>query len=588
MKRFGFNAFIVDDENRVAFGACRGVARLETEAPVPIVLVGEHGCGKTHLLCAIANDVRTSLERASIACVSADHFPDEIRKLVDDPRPVDRAEKAVLLVDDLDRFDTDLQLLGKIARLFVENDHSVVFASRVHPDGSRILPQALRGLLEKARIIEIGAGDTHRKIALVERRIRQDSEETAARQHREIDDLKARLNQVYPGPEGVESESGDVQLLRECIEELRTDLSESRERLTKKDEEIEDLRAEKVLLSKTSLDAEPHLGPMNEDAFGASAEGGEEFGPQLEAARVHASTAREEAQEMLRRAEELTEQMQENRNEFLKAQEEQTHQLSEIERLENVFAGREGDRGFEEEEGTAGKLGTSSQGDSGTEELEELQTELVAVREERDTLQGEREQLQASIVRAHSERDTMKSLLERVRNELDETRRDLEGVKQGGAERAQTEEARTEALRQSLDASRTEYLEQIAAQRAAGDDLMALHAQLVEASEGVERLVSLLGVCDADGGVAEGAAALPEPDASAEIQEHTMTSETRDSENAILRPDFGEGARQSSGGPPMLHHVEELRSRPEPAVGSTEENAQDEELGPPQSHHKSA
>ena len=523
MKRFGFNAFIVDDENRAAFGACRGVAPLETEAPVPIVLVGEHGCGKTHLLCAIANDVRTSLEHAGIAYITPDRFPDEVRTLVDDPRPVDLAQKAVLLVDDLDRFDTDLELLGKIARLFVENDHSVVFASRVHPEQSEALPKELRGLLETARIVEIGAGDTHRKIALAEQRIRQDSEETVARQNREINDLKALLNQAYPGPAGVERE------------------------------------------------------------------GGEDFGQQLEAARVDASKAREEAQEMLRRAEELTEQMQENRNEFVKAQEEQTHQLSEIERLENVFAGREGERGPGEEESAVGGLAAPSRGHSGTEELQELQRELIALREERDTLQRERERLEESVVRTDSERDTMKSLLERARNELDETRRDLEGVKQGSAERARTEQARMEALRQSLDASRTEYLEQIAAQRAAGGDLMALHAQLVEATEGVERLVSLLEVGDADDDAVEEKAAPPDPDPPTEIEEDTVTSETQDLENAILRPDFGEGARQSTGDAPMLHHVEELRSRPEPAANrSTEENTQDEDTGPPQSHHKSA
>ena len=154
MKRCGFHAFNVDDEKREAFGACRGVARLETEAPVPIVLVAEHGSGKTHLLCAIANDVRASIRDAGIACISPESFPDEARKLIDDPRPVDLAQKAVLLVDDLDGFDTDLQLLGKIVRLFVENDHSVVITSRFHPDRLDTLPQELRGSLETARIIE--------------------------------------------------------------------------------------------------------------------------------------------------------------------------------------------------------------------------------------------------------------------------------------------------------------------------------------------------------------------------------------------------------------------------------------------------
>ncbi len=455
MRRFGFSAFIVDEENREAFGACRGVARLETEAPVPMGLVGEHGCGKTHLLCAIANDVRASLEDAGIACISPDSFPDDIRKLVDDPRPVDLAQKAVLLVDDLDRFDTDIRLLGKIVRLFVENDHSIVFTSRLHPDRLDALPQELRGLLETARIIEIGAGDTQRKIALIEQRISQDSEDIVTSQSREIDDLKARLNRAYPSPESVESEGGDVQLLRECVEELTTDLSKSRERLTKLDEEIENLKAENALLSKTSHKREVFFGGTSEDADDAYVEDDDSPRQELDVARADAKKAREEAQGMLRRAEELAGQMQENRNEFVKAQEEQAQQLSEIERLENVFARADGGCAGGEAEDGAGEVETASHGDSGVEESEERKAELFALREERDALQQEREQLEESIVRTHSERDTMKSLLERVRNELDETRRDLEGVKQEGAERAQTELARVEALRRSLDESRT-------------------------------------------------------------------------------------------------------------------------------------
>ena len=183
----------------------------------------------------------------------------------------------------------------------------------------------------------------------------------------------------------------------------------------------------------------------------------------------------------------------------------------------------------------------------------------------------------------------MKSLLERARNELDETRRDLEGVKQGSAERAQTEQACMDALRQSLDESRAEYLEQIAAQRTAGEELMALHSQLVEVSERVERLFSLVGAGDAEDGGVDESEAPPESNPPVEILEHGVTTEKPNPENAILRPDFGEGAGQSTVGSSTLHHVEELRSRPDPAVGdSTEESAQDEDFGPSQSHHKSA
>ncbi|MCH7911062.1 MAG: hypothetical protein IIB38_15795 [Candidatus Hydrogenedentes bacterium] len=252
MKRFGFSAYIVDDANSEALGACRGVARLQTERPQPIILVGDHGCGKTHLLHSIVNDVRASSSHTGIAYVSPCNLPDEVRKLVDDPTPVDLAQKAILLVDDLDRFDDDLRVLGDVVRIFLENDHYVVFASRIHPNRLNAVPPELRAALEKARVVEIAAGDTQRQVNLIERRIRQESEETIARQNREIEDLKARPTVAYPGHEKAQGERDDVAALRDCVEERSVDLSESRERLTAANEEIEHLKAESALLAKTS------------------------------------------------------------------------------------------------------------------------------------------------------------------------------------------------------------------------------------------------------------------------------------------------------------------------------------------------
>ena len=52
---------------------------------------------------------------------------------------------------------------------------------------------------------------------------------------------------------------------------------------------------------------------------------------------------------------------------------------------------------------------------------------------------------------------------------------------------------------------------------------------------------------------------------------------------------FGEAARLSPPGSSTLHHVEELRSRPEEIPrGATGEDGTKDELEPPQDRHKSA
>jgi len=528
MKRFCFNAFVVDDENREAFEVCRDVARLDTADSTPIVIVGDHGSGKTHLLRAIAEEIREFSSRAGIVYVRSDRIPDSVRQLVKDPKPIDLAQQAVLLVDDLHRFTGDHPELAKLIAIFLENEHQVVCASREPLEGLHAILPELKDVMSKARMIGIGTGDVQRNVQLIEARILQDTQETISRQEQEIDDLRARLSSAYPAPKTSQDE-GEMSLLRECVEELTVNLSEAREHLTNTNSELDELRAAASIPAST-LGDETSLHPEFEDV----------------------QKTREEARLMLERAERLTEQMHEARVEFVRVQEERAHNESEIGELEKVYS-RAGEASHEAEpqpeESLTGEPDTT------------LQAELAALHEEREAQQREREQLEESIVHAHSERDTMKSLLQRLRNERDEARADL-------------------------DQARAENMEQAAAQRAATEKLTALHSQLLEGPVLLQRLMELFGLPGSeeapveeqskDSGASDGDA-LVEP----ESFEHS-------SEVSILRPDFGDGARPPVPKSSSLHHVEELGARLEiDADDITLEDTQSQR-DEPQSRNRSA
>lgn len=531
MKRFRFNAFVIDGENREAFEACREVSRLDTADSRPIVLVGGHGCGKTHLMWAIAEEIRESSSRAGIVYVSTDKIPDSVRKLVKDPTPVDLAQQAVLLVDDLHRCTGDLRVLGEIVRIFLENDHQIIFASREPPDRLHSIPFEIGNALGKARVIEIGAGDVQRKVELIEGRIRQDTEEIIARQEQEIDDLRARLNTTYPAPGKAQGEA-EAGLLRECVEELTADLSKAREQLTNAHLEVDELKAMAPVVSAR---------PGEESDRPAGFEG--------------ARKTREEARMMLERAERLTEEMHEARAEFVRAQEDRTLQVSEIDKLERVYS----------QSGEDLNHSSRQSEDSLTREVEAtLRAELDALRKEHDTQHRECERLEESVVRAHSERDTMKSLLEHLRNERDEARRDL-------------------------DEARTESNEQAMARRMAAEKLMALHSQLLEGPVLLERLMELLGLPAADSDDFIAGRLRPDSDATETAPPPEFESDEQDSEISILRPDFGEGAHPIIHKSSTLHHVEELGPRPDLETGeTTREEETQSERDQPQSRHQSA
>lgn len=155
MKRYSFSTFEVDDSNRGAFEICRAVSELQSVSPQPVVLLGDDGCGKTHLLYAIVNHVRASSARAGLAYVTAREFPKEVRSLAIDPSPVEKASSAILLVDQLDKFSELTEELEAIVRVFLDNHHCVVVASAVHPERLKNLTEGLRNLLTGGLIVGI-------------------------------------------------------------------------------------------------------------------------------------------------------------------------------------------------------------------------------------------------------------------------------------------------------------------------------------------------------------------------------------------------------------------------------------------------
>jgi chromosome segregation ATPase len=158
MKRYSFGTFEVDDANRQAYETCRAAADLEHVAPLPILLVGSEASGKTHLLYSVVNRVRAGAAKTGLAYVTARDFPEQVRALIDDPTPVERAQSAILLVDQLEQFDDYSRELENVVRVFLDNGHCVILASRVRPEALTNLTGGLRKMLDTGQVVEILAG----------------------------------------------------------------------------------------------------------------------------------------------------------------------------------------------------------------------------------------------------------------------------------------------------------------------------------------------------------------------------------------------------------------------------------------------
>lgn len=102
---FTFETFVVGPSNKLAYAASVSVAEHPAQNYNPLLIYGDSGLGKTHLLYAIANVIRRNDRHAKIVYIKGDDFINEFIELIRAGRGNEfRAkyrEADLLLVDDI-------------------------------------------------------------------------------------------------------------------------------------------------------------------------------------------------------------------------------------------------------------------------------------------------------------------------------------------------------------------------------------------------------------------------------------------------------------------------------------------------------
>jgi hypothetical protein len=235
MKQYSFGTFLVDDANRAAFEACRDIADLLDVEPMPVTLVADKGCGKTHLLYSIVNRVRATSADTGLAYITAKNFHPRVRALVQDPAPLQQAATAILMVDQLETFSEHLDELEAVIRVFLHYGHPVVIASSAHPGRLHHLPAGLLELIQQGQTLEIVYQSSESRAEILHRQIREELEERIQQQDAELALLRERHDAA---PSALESD----------LVSLHAQLAEAHQ-------ELEHLRAEMALHAAADKEA---------------------------------------------------------------------------------------------------------------------------------------------------------------------------------------------------------------------------------------------------------------------------------------------------------------------------------------------
>ncbi len=176
---FTFDRFVIGSSNQFAAAAAEAVAERPGKAYNPLYLYGGSGLGKTHLLHAIANRLKSSSSRLKVVYMTTEQFVNELincirRKQMDAFRQTFRAVDLLLL--------DDIQFIAGKERTQEEFFHTfntlqssgrqVVFTSDARPADIPGLEERLRSRFLQGLIADIQPPDLETRCAILREKAR--------------------------------------------------------------------------------------------------------------------------------------------------------------------------------------------------------------------------------------------------------------------------------------------------------------------------------------------------------------------------------------------------------------------------------
>lgn len=175
---YTFDTFIVGKSNEFAYAACTAVAKNRGSAYNPLFIHGPSGLGKTHLMTAISNEIRSKEPDANIIYVTGETFANELINAIQQKKDTSQFHQKyrsadVLLVDDVqfiagkestqEEFFHTFNELHKVGK-------QIVLTSDRPPKDIKTLEDRIRTRFEWGLIADISTPDFETRVAIIRRK----------------------------------------------------------------------------------------------------------------------------------------------------------------------------------------------------------------------------------------------------------------------------------------------------------------------------------------------------------------------------------------------------------------------------------
>ncbi len=173
-EEFTFEKFIVGNSNKMAYAAARAVAENPAQKYNPLLIYGDSGLGKTHLLYSIAHEIRHTRPKSRIVYIKGDDFTNELVSSIQTGRNSEFREKYrsadLLLVDDIQFIAGKVQTQEEFFHTFntlYESGRQIVLTSDRPPKEMLRLEDRLRSRFEGGLLVDIQPPDYETRVAIV-------------------------------------------------------------------------------------------------------------------------------------------------------------------------------------------------------------------------------------------------------------------------------------------------------------------------------------------------------------------------------------------------------------------------------------
>ena len=175
--KFTFSSFVVGDNNRFAHAASLAVAEAPGVAYNPLFLYGGSGLGKTHLMCAIGNEILFNNKNCKVLYVTSEKFTNEFIESLQNACTDKFRQKYrnidVLLIDDIQFIAGKDSTQEEFFHTFNElrdNGKQIVLSSDKPPKDISLLEERLKSRFEGGLLADVSMADYETRFAILKKK----------------------------------------------------------------------------------------------------------------------------------------------------------------------------------------------------------------------------------------------------------------------------------------------------------------------------------------------------------------------------------------------------------------------------------